>query len=254
MALKRLTTDTDRSASPKRARKSLSAEACSDSSAMSPCAVSKSSTVDSSSEAVVRAHDSSSSSVPSQGSENDPDSSPESSDNSESSEVEEDEDEDADNNGPLAADHVVTLGGPKKPTISAGGLSGANDLTSRLKAFLPQMQQANSDLARSGTALNMEDVGDDEDHIEMSLGLGVLEQKEAEKPEILLKRSSQSAPDEDAGSFTSDTSTNEPDVLESLLNMQREVTRSGQPSIKEIESRTNRGAMSTGTFSEEPSA
>lgn len=42
---------------------------------------------------------------------------------------------------------------------------------------MSKMQQANSELAAKGAALSMEDVGDDEQHIEMSLGLGVLEEQ-----------------------------------------------------------------------------
>jgi hypothetical protein len=70
---------------------------------------------------------------------------------------------------------IVTLGGPKKPRINASILSDAQDLHARLKQFLPQLQQANTELAAKGAGLSMEDVDDGEEHIEMNLGLGVLE-------------------------------------------------------------------------------
>ncbi|KAF2723649.1 hypothetical protein K431DRAFT_301550 [Polychaeton citri CBS 116435] len=72
---------------------------------------------------------------------------------------------------------IVTLGGLGKPTINAPDLSEANDLKSRLAAFLPQMQKANAQLDKN--AQNIEDVEDDEPHIEMDLGLGVLEEEDS---------------------------------------------------------------------------
>ncbi|ORY97386.1 hypothetical protein BCR43DRAFT_489686 [Syncephalastrum racemosum] len=54
-----------------------------------------------------------------------------------------------------------------------------SDILSRVQAFLPQMQQANQSLERADpAALDIENVDEDEEqYIEMNLGLGVLEEK-----------------------------------------------------------------------------
>lgn len=73
---------------------------------------------------------------------------------------------------------IIALSGRKKPEIDPQiVLDYARDLRARLNAFLPQLQQANNELATQGKNLNMEEVADEEQHIELSLGLGVLEQK-----------------------------------------------------------------------------
>ena len=61
------------------------------------------------------------------------------------------------------------------------------DLKSRLAAFLPQMKKANQDLTN---AEQIDDVGEDEQHIEMSLGLGVLEEKKNGDSDIRHRASS----------------------------------------------------------------
>lgn len=95
-------------------------------------------------------------------------------------------------------EEVVTVGGPKKPRINPKILSNAQDLQARLKSFLPQLQQANTELAAKGPGLSMEDVEDDEQHIEMNLGLGVLETKGAgaEPGDVVLPRKGQHEEDE----------------------------------------------------------
>lgn len=54
----------------------------------------------------------------------------------------------------------------------------AKELESRLHAFLPKLRQANQKLAEQSTKLNMEHVDDGEQHIEMNLNLGILEEKQ----------------------------------------------------------------------------
>lgn len=74
---------------------------------------------------------------------------------------------------------IPTLTTGQKPDFSARIAAGAPSLEDRLKAFLPQLAQANDLLAKEGgkEQHSMEDVKDDEPHIEMSLGLGLLEEK-----------------------------------------------------------------------------
>lgn len=221
----------------KRTRTSPSTAARSDSSGMSPDTVSEVSAMESTPDAVMRGQEGSITSATSNGNADDSDSSMQSSDDSTSEDEEEDDDEEK---AASDSEDVVTLGAPKKPKINIGVLSGANDLASRLKAFLPQMQQANSELAEKGAGLSMEDVDDEEPHIEMSLGLGVLEQKQEEDLEAMLRKKAKSGADhrEDEESDSSaEDSEDEPDVLDRLMNMEREGAKAKQPSIQEVECR-----------------
>ncbi|KAK5167590.1 uncharacterized protein LTR77_007289 [Saxophila tyrrhenica] len=92
---------------------------------------------------------------------------------------------------------ITTIGQPKKPPIHKQGLQeGAQDLRSRLSSFLPQMAEANRLLADKSDGYSLEEVGEDEQHIEMNLGLGVLEQQGEEDAENSLDESSD---EEDVG-------------------------------------------------------
>lgn len=75
-------------------------------------------------------------------------------------------------------EEIATLKPDQKPDFTARVAAGAPSLEDRLKAFLPQLKEANSQLTeKGGKGQSMEDVGEDEPHIEMSLGLGLLEEK-----------------------------------------------------------------------------
>jgi hypothetical protein len=76
-------------------------------------------------------------------------------------------------------EEIATLKPGTKPDFSSARkiASGAPSLEDRLKAFLPQLAEANSKLQKGGEGeYSMEVVGEDEPHIEMDLGLGVLEE------------------------------------------------------------------------------
>jgi hypothetical protein len=74
-------------------------------------------------------------------------------------------------------DEIATIKPGTKPNFSAQVASGAPSLADRLKSFLPQMAEANSKLEQGdANEYSMEAVKDDEPHIEMDLGLGVLEE------------------------------------------------------------------------------
>ena len=111
-------------------------------------------------------------------------------------------------------DEVATIRTQKKPDFSAPSLQGAGDLHARLRAFLPQIADANSRLATEGTeSFTMEDVGDEEPHIEMNLGLGVLEEKGDQSSE-----DSECNEDEDkTGSHSAETRAKDGDVMGKLL-------------------------------------
>ena len=77
-----------------------------------------------------------------------------------------------------SGDEIIAIGGPKKPNMTRTGISeGAQDLRARLSALLPRLAESNEALSHEGGGLGIEDVDEDEQHIEMNLGLGVLEEK-----------------------------------------------------------------------------
>ncbi|CAK1361783.1 hypothetical protein CB0940_02886 [Cercospora beticola] len=82
------------------------------------------------------------------------------------------------------SEYITTLGPSTsayvKPDIDPDVVMAyAKELESRLHAFLPKLRQANQKLAEQSTKLNMEHVDDGEQHIEMNLNLGILEEKSA---------------------------------------------------------------------------
>ncbi|KAK5133326.1 hypothetical protein LTR08_007851 [Meristemomyces frigidus] len=154
-------------AEAKRTKLSTLDVARSNSSAPSSCSVSEASALQSSPAASDRSRHSSASSM-----HPDVDDGSESSVSSSSDESSEEASEDE--------ERVVPVGGPKKPEIADDGmLVGAHDFKARLSAFLPRLAAANSELDKDGAGHSMEDVEDGEQHIEMNLGLGVLEEKQA---------------------------------------------------------------------------
>lgn len=81
------------------------------------------------------------------------------------------------------SEYITTLGPSTsayvKPDIDPDVVMAyAKELESRLHAFLPKLRQANQKLAEQSTKLNMEQVDDGEQHIEMNLNLGILEEKQ----------------------------------------------------------------------------
>jgi hypothetical protein len=98
------------------------------------------------------------------------------SDGGESSSSEESDDSTSDE-GESESDDIATVKPGSKPNFSARVASGAPSLEDRLKSFLPQLAEANNKLQQDGVnGFSMEDVKEDEPHIEMNLGLGVLKE------------------------------------------------------------------------------
>ena len=79
-----------------------------------------------------------------------------------------------------AGDESTSVGTGKEVPSQATDGRGSNDLKTRLSAFLPAMQKANADLESGDAEVGrLDDLDEDEEqYIEMNLGLGVLEQKE----------------------------------------------------------------------------
>ncbi|KAI8372548.1 hypothetical protein EDC96DRAFT_52232 [Choanephora cucurbitarum] len=66
-------------------------------------------------------------------------------------------------------------------TQKTSPLGGSSDILSRVQAFLPQMKEANEQLKHADPSkLDIENVDDQEQYIEMNLGLGVFEEKKDE--------------------------------------------------------------------------
>lgn len=119
-------------------------------------------------------------------------------------------------------EEIATLKPGVKPDFSSARTiaSGAPSLADRLKAFLPQLAEANSKLEQSGeNEYSMEVVGEDEPHIEMDLGLGVLEETNGD---------GESESDEDEedgeGSVESNGKGKEKDVMGKLMGKKENQT------------------------------
>ncbi|KXS94373.1 hypothetical protein AC578_6591 [Pseudocercospora eumusae] len=147
---------------------------------------------------------------------------------SESEDESDSEDELNNDQGP----EIITIRPPtSRPSIDPARLkSYAKELQARLDEFMPRLRQANSDLAAKGSNLSMEDVAEGEQHIEMNLGLGVLEQKDDQnnKPGDIAVRAEakpSSSDDED------DASDGEADVMSRLMNAP---ATKGRISVQEV--------------------
>lgn len=118
-------------------------------------------------------------------------------------------------------EEIATLKPGVKPDFSSARTfaAGAPSLADRLKAFLPQLAEANSKLQKGGeNEYSMEVVGDDEPHIEMDLGLGVLEERNGEGD-------SESDEDEEDGDESKDKGKGkEKDVMGKLMGKKENQT------------------------------
>lgn len=133
------------------------------------------------------------------------------------SSVSSDSESDSDNEISEEEDEVATIRTQKKPDFSAPSLEGAGDLQARLREFLPQMADANSKLETDGAAgFSMEDVGDDDPHIEMNLGLGVLEEQDQDGSESSEEEEDDEWQDEEMP-LDSDAVRKEKDIMGKLM-------------------------------------
>jgi len=138
------------------------------------------------------------------------------SDSDDASTSQEDSDEESEE------EQIATLKPGVKPDFSSARkiASGAPSLEDRLKAFLPQLAEANSKLQKGGEGeYSMEVVGEDEPHIEMDLGLGVLEETKGGSE-------SEGESDEDEGEEKGEgeRKRKEKDVMAELMGKKENVT------------------------------
>ncbi|KAM0722795.1 hypothetical protein Q7P37_002237 [Cladosporium fusiforme] len=129
---------------------------------------------------------------------------------------------------------IPTLTTGQKPDFSARIAAGAPSLEDRLKAFLPQLAQANDLLAKEGRKEqhSMEDVKDDEPHIEMSLGLGLLEEKkEGEEEE------DDDDEEEDGEGEDAEEKRKEKDVMGKLMGGRENLTKGIEEDVPSLRNR-----------------
>jgi len=111
----------------------------------------------------------------------------------------EESDDSTSDEGESESDDIATVKPGSKPNFSARVASGAPSLEDRLKSFLPQLAEANNRLQQGGAnGYSMEDVKEDEPHIEMNLGLGVLKELNGKDGEGGAESSEDEDEDEDA--------------------------------------------------------
>lgn len=110
---------------------------------------------------------------------------------------------------------IPTVTTRSKPNFSARIAAGAPSLEDRLKSFLPQLAEANSKLEQEGGS--MEDVKDDEPHIEMNLGLGVLKEKSGKEGEESSDSEEETEEGEDAEASSPERKRKEKDVMRKLM-------------------------------------
>lgn len=88
-----------------------------------------------------------------------------------------------------------------------------------MKSFLPQLAEANSKLESEGAKkeFSMEDVKDDEPHIEMNLGLGVLKEKSGKEGEESSDSEDEEEEEEGEGEVSPERKRKEKDVMGKLM-------------------------------------
>lgn len=125
---------------------------------------------------------------------------------------------------------VVTIGGPKKPSIILPDQLRAETkkLYDKLQEFLPKLRQANGILTESAAKINMEDVDENEQHIEMDLGLGVLEE-----------RRDQQEVEEHVEHDTEESGEDESDVMRDLLGIKASSSADRKPAVQELADATS---------------
>lgn len=129
----------------------------------------------------------------------------------------EDSDDSTSDEGESESDDIATVKPGSKPNFSARVATGAPSLEDRLKSFLPQLAEANNKLQQDGAnAFSMEDVKEDEPHIEMNLGLGVLKELNGKDGEEAADSSEDEDEDEDP-SASPERKRREKDVMGKLM-------------------------------------
>jgi hypothetical protein len=134
---------------------------------------------------------------------------------------------------------MISLPIQSKPSISSSAtVTGSSDLRSRIASFLPQLRKANEELMAAGDNRRIDAVAEDQDqYIEMDLGLGVLKEKKTLRPlngeiqthEIISSSNSSSDDDE------SQTGDPKKDAMLKLMGRKEARSSNGRPVIQDID-------------------
>ena len=164
----------------------------------------------------------------------------------------EDESEDSENNsssdntdsdrGSLGYEaDMISLPAQSKPSMSSSTtVTGSSDLRSRIASFLPQLRKANEELVTAGDDQRIDAVAEDQDqYIEMDLGLGVLKEKKRPRPlngEIqtheISSSSSSSSSSDDGESKRGDP---QKDAMLKLMGRKEARSSNGRPVIQDMD-------------------
>ncbi len=135
---------------------------------------------------------------------------------------------------------MISLPTQSKPSISSSAtVTGLSDLRSRIASFLPQLRKANEELVTASDGLCIDAVAEDQDqYIEMDLGLGVLKEKKRPRPlngEIQTHEISSSSSGSSSDDDEFETGGPEKDAMLKLLARKEARSSKGRPVIEDID-------------------
>jgi hypothetical protein len=137
---------------------------------------------------------------------------------------------------------MISLPAQSKPPNSISTtVTGSSDLRSRVASFLPQLRKANEELVVAGDDQRIDTVTEDQDqYIEMDLGLGVLKEKKRPRPlngEIQTHEISSSSSSSSSSSDDDESETGDPgkDAMLKLMGGKEARSSNRRPVIQDID-------------------
>nr|GAT51270.1 predicted protein [Mycena chlorophos] len=111
---------------------------------------------------------------------------------------------------PPRADIASALGSSRTLELGSGTHEGLQDLLARVQAFLPQMEASNAAIAEQAAldphSVDIENVEEDQEVVEMHLGLGVFEDRTGREGERSESDSEEDSSSDDSESTSEDSS------------------------------------------------
>jgi hypothetical protein len=167
---------------------------------------------------------------------------PESDDESEDSENDSSSDNTDSDRGPLGYESdMISLPAQSKPSMfSSTTVTVSSDLRLRVASFLPQLQKANEEVVTAGDDQRIDAIAEDQDqYIEMDLGLGVLKEKRPRSlnGEIQTHEISSSSSSSSSNSDDDESETGYPwdDAMFELRGRKEARSSNGRPVIQDID-------------------